>query len=80
MFARYRRTVQHVTVMSYAGGASVHRYQMRQAVAQLIAQLDDKKKEISNVVDTYRKSGQDSVTHLKQQCLQDSDRPSNTSR
>ncbi|PNP51390.1 hypothetical protein THARTR1_08040 [Trichoderma harzianum] len=46
--------------------------QIRQAVAQLIAQLDDKKKDIFNVVDTYRKSGQDSVTHLKQQCLQDS--------
>lgn len=42
--------------------------------------MDDKKKGIFNLVDTYQKNGQDSVQHLKQQCLQDSDGPSNTSR
>ncbi|KAL6817282.1 hypothetical protein J3E69DRAFT_358472 [Trichoderma sp. SZMC 28015] len=46
--------------------------QIRQAVNQLIARLDNKKKEIFNLVDTYEKNGQDSVQHLKQQCLQDS--------
>ncbi|KAJ4854934.1 uncharacterized protein T069G_10492 [Trichoderma breve] len=46
--------------------------QIRHAVNQLIAQLDNKKKEIFNVVDTYQKNGQDSVLHLKQQCLRDS--------
>ncbi|KAK0763668.1 hypothetical protein N5P37_003048 [Trichoderma harzianum] len=49
-------------------------------LTQLIARLDEKKKAIFNVVDTYEKNGQDSVQHLKQQCLQDSDGPSNTSR
>ncbi|PKK46817.1 hypothetical protein CI102_11007 [Trichoderma harzianum] len=46
--------------------------QIRHAVDQLIARLDDKKRAIFNVVDTYQKNGQDSVLHLKQQCLQDS--------
>lgn len=53
---------------------------MRQAIDQLIARLDGKKNEIFNIVDTYEKNGQDSVQHLKQQCLQDSDGPFNTSR
>ncbi|KAL7954882.1 hypothetical protein V8C34DRAFT_316927 [Trichoderma compactum] len=47
--------------------------QIHQAVDQLIARLDGKKKEIFNIVNTYQKNGQDSVLHLKQQCLQDSD-------
>ncbi|QYT02170.1 hypothetical protein H0G86_009176 [Trichoderma simmonsii] len=46
--------------------------QIRHAVDQLISRLDDKKRAIFNVVDTYQKNGQDSVVHLKQQCLQDS--------
>lgn len=54
--------------------------QIRQAVDQLIARLYKKKKAIFNVIDTYQKNGQDSVQHLKQQGLKDSDGPSNTSR
>ncbi|KAL7911775.1 hypothetical protein GGI35DRAFT_298493 [Trichoderma velutinum] len=46
--------------------------QIRHTVDQLIARLDDKKKAIFNIVDTYEKSAQGSVLHLKQQCLQDS--------
>ncbi|KAF3076200.1 hypothetical protein CFAM422_001539 [Trichoderma lentiforme] len=46
--------------------------QIRHAVNQLIARLDNKKKEIFDVVETYQKNGQDSVLHLRQQCLQDS--------
>ncbi|KAL6816291.1 hypothetical protein V8C40DRAFT_277248 [Trichoderma camerunense] len=46
--------------------------QIRKAVDQLIARLDGKKKEIFSIVDTYEKNGQDSVQHLKQQCLKDS--------
>ncbi|KAM6485928.1 hypothetical protein HDV62DRAFT_262726 [Trichoderma sp. SZMC 28011] len=46
--------------------------QIRKAVDQLIARLDGKKDEIFNIVNTYRTSGQDSVQHLKQQCLKDS--------
>ncbi|KAL6818360.1 hypothetical protein GGI42DRAFT_338155 [Trichoderma sp. SZMC 28013] len=46
--------------------------QIRKTVDQLIARLDRKKKEVFNVVDTYQKNGQDSVLHLKRQCLEDS--------
>ncbi|KAK4071067.1 uncharacterized protein Triagg1_6434 [Trichoderma aggressivum f. europaeum] len=48
-------------------------------VTQLMVRLNEKKA-IFNVVDTYQKNGQDSVQHLKQQCLQDIDGSSNTSR